>query len=58
MSPRIDPLDDELLAQMCVPVVLDLVVGPSWNPARYQRPPATTVSENPNFERTLELGWI
>lgn len=35
----IDALADELLAEMGVPVVLNLVVGPPGDPARDQRPP-------------------
>lgn len=41
---------------MCVPVVLDLVVGPPWDSTRYQRPPATTVLGNPNSGQNPRIG--
>ena len=42
MGAGINALADELLAEMGIPVVLDLVVGSPRDPARYQRPPDTT----------------
>lgn len=39
VSPWVDALADQLLAQVGVPIVLDLVVGAPGDPSRYQRPP-------------------
>lgn len=41
VRPRINSLTDELLAKVSVPVVLDLIVSPSWDSPSYQRPPVS-----------------
>ncbi|URE44825.1 hypothetical protein MUK42_33069 [Musa troglodytarum] len=53
---RIYALADELLAEVGVPVVLDLVISTPRNPPSYQRPPAvveTTRSGQKHEEETL-----
>ena len=39
VGPWIYPLADEFLAEMGIPVVLDLIICASRNPPSYQRPP-------------------